>query len=218
MTADSGHPGLAQRYYRASLSLAYVGDSRPTYAITLRSMSAQAVRMGHHRPAQHLADSAIRAAGRSAPPPVLAYLHVQRALTHAHNQQRQAAVSDLARAHRHHERGSGQPGPFTAYPLAGLEFQSARTLLALGDSTQGLTVLRDSVAHRDAGRRRATALTRAALAETLLGLGHLEEACAHWNVFLDQTPHLGSAQVDRALTRPRASLRPYRHHQHAAPL
>ncbi|MFJ4965317.1 hypothetical protein ACIP6P_23175 [Streptomyces sp. NPDC088729] len=218
MTADSGHLGLAQRYYRTSLSLSHAGGGRSTYAITLRSMSAQALRLGHHRPAQRLADTALEAAGRSAPPAVLAYLHVQRALTHAHSRQRKAAVSDLATATRQHERSSGPPGPFSAYPQAGLEYQSARAFLALGNSAHGLTALRDSAAHRDPRQRRAAALTHAALAEALLSLGRLEEACAHWHVFLDDIPHLESAQIDRALVRMRANLQPHRRQRHAAVL
>ncbi|MET9478862.1 hypothetical protein [Streptomyces sp. NPDC006638] len=216
MTADTGHLGLAQHYYRTALGLAHAGGNRSTYAITLRAMSTQALRLGHHRPALHLMDVAIQAAGPAAPPATLAFLHVQRALARAHDRQRRAALGDLNTAETQHGQSSGPPGPFTSYPRAGLDYQRAQTLLTLGHAADGLSTLRDSAAHRAPGRRRAFALTQAGLAETLLTLGHLEEACVHWHAFLDHYPHLKSVRTEQSLARLRARLRPYRRQRHAA--
>lgn len=65
---DSGHPGLAQRYFRTALDLATrAGDAR-LYAITLRAMSAQALRLGHLRHALQLAEASISALPAHADP------------------------------------------------------------------------------------------------------------------------------------------------------
>ncbi|MDG4864509.1 hypothetical protein P8605_40825, partial [Streptomyces sp. T-3] len=45
MTSDAGQQGLAQRHYRAALGLAHEAGDRSTYAITLRAMSAEALRL-----------------------------------------------------------------------------------------------------------------------------------------------------------------------------
>ncbi|MEY9842155.1 tol-pal system YbgF family protein [Streptacidiphilus sp. EB103A] len=218
MTSDTGHPGLAQCYYQTALGLARAGGSRTTYAITLRAMSAQALRLGHHHSALQLADAALQAAGSHASPATLAFLHIQRALVHAHDRQPNAALDDLTTAESQCERASAPLGPFTSYPRAGLDYQRAQTLLVLGHRTEALVALRASAAHRPATQRRSFALTQARLAETLLDIGHLEEACTHWHHFLDHYPHLHSTQTDQALNRLLARLRPHQRQRHAAVL
>ncbi|MFC4033451.1 hypothetical protein ACFO3J_18475 [Streptomyces polygonati] len=215
MTADAGYPALAERYYRTAMGLAHAGGSRPTYAITLRAMSVQALRVRQFRPALQLAEVAVRTATPAAPPAALAFLLTQRAAAHAYQRHPHAALRDLDTAQEHHRGASGPPGPFSDYPRAGLDYQRGQTLLALGRLTDGLSALRDSALHRPAHQRRAAALTNAAIAETLLTLGHLEEACAHWHVFLDLYPHLTSLQADRALGRMLARLRPHQRHRQA---
>ncbi|WP_146063511.1 hypothetical protein [Streptomyces sp. SM11] len=216
MTDEAGHPGLAQRYYHTALSLARDAGNRSAYAVTLRAMSTQASRLGHPRYALHLANAAVDTAGSTATPATLAFLLIQRALARAHDQQRHAALADLTAAEMHHERASSPPGPFTAYPRAGLDYQRAQTLFSLGYDTDALAALHASARHRPVGQRRTFALTHATLADALLRTGHLEEACTHWHHFLDHYPHLRSAQIDRALTRLHAGLTPHRRQRHAA--
>ncbi|MFC9430145.1 hypothetical protein [Streptomyces sp. NPDC056987] len=85
-----------------------------------------------------------------------------------------------------------------------------------GEPVQALRALDTAAGARAEDRHRSGALTRARLAETLLGLGRLEESCVHWHVFLDHYPSLRSATADRALRRLRTSLRGFRHQPHAA--
>lgn len=216
MTADADHAGLAQHYHRISLALAHRAGCRPVYAITLRAMSVQALRRGHGRHALRLADTAVRAAGPGADGATLAFLFSQRAVTLARDGRSRAALSDLTSAETHHGRSPGEPGPFTAYPRAGLEYQRARTLALLGRRPDALSALRVSAAHRSVAQRRAFAVTQASLAETLLATGHLEESCVHWHRFLDVYPHLHSARADHFLKRLRAGLRPHQRQRHAA--
>ncbi|MEY9998096.1 tetratricopeptide (TPR) repeat protein [Streptomyces sp. V4I8] len=209
MTSDAGHQGLAQIYFETALELARVAENRAAYAVTLRAMSAQAMQLGHHRNALALADAALEAAGPRVNGATRAFLLSQQAVTCAHDGQRRAAITSLSAAEAQLERASSTPGPFTSYPRAGLEYQRAQTLLALGLRADALAALRDSARLRTPDRRRASALTEFRVAEVLLAMGNLEEACTHLNQFLDQWPLLRSAQIDQAVAKLRGSLRPY---------
>ncbi|MFD3522190.1 hypothetical protein [Streptomyces sp. NPDC058653] len=215
MTMDAGHPGLAQGYFTTALGLASEADDRRMYAITLRAMSLQALQLGFHEKASQLADTAIDA-GRHADPATRAFLLSQSAVTHAHAGQRRRAVADLAAAESQFDRATRKAGPFDAYPRAGLDYQSGRTLLALGDAEQAARSLATSAAARGDHQRRSGALTHARLAATLLSLGRLEESCVHWNAFLDQYLSLRLVLADDALTYLRRSLYRYRDQPHAA--
>ncbi|MFF2732175.1 hypothetical protein ACFVS9_30230 [Streptomyces sp. NPDC058008] len=209
MTMDAGYPSLAQRYFTTALGLAQeAGDSR-VYAITLRAMSLQALRLGFLKKAAQLADSAM-GAGPVADPSTLAFLLSQRAVTHAHARQGRRAVADLAAAESHHDRVTRGAGPFDSYPRAGLDYQRGQVLLALGDREGAARSFASSAAARGDDRRRSAALTHARLAATLLSLGRPEESCVHWNAFLDGYPGLRLAPADEALVYLRRSLYRYR--------
>ncbi|MEV7678863.1 hypothetical protein AB0O64_09965 [Streptomyces sp. NPDC088341] len=216
MSMDAGYPSLAQHYFGTALGLAHEAGDRRLFAITLRAMSLQAMFLGFHEHARGLAEAAVDTAGPRTDRATRAFLLSQRALTHAHAQQRHRAMSDLAAAQSQHDRATGPPGPFTSYPRAGLDYQRGRTLLALGDTAQATQALTVAAEGRREDRHRSSALSRARLADTLLAMGHLEESCTHWHVFLDHYPSLRSAAADQALRRLRGSLRGFRHQPHAA--
>ncbi|WP_424216172.1 hypothetical protein ACN20G_28930 (plasmid) [Streptomyces sp. BI20] len=199
MNDESGRPGLGQGYFRTALDLARQADSPRLYAITLRAMSAQALRLGHPRHARDLAAGAVRVLPAHADPATQSFLLVQHAHTLAVTGDRRRALADLAAAERLHERAGDADGPFRAYPRAGLDYQRAQTLLALGDTPRALAALESSVRHRTPAQRRTHALTRARLAQTLLGQGHVEAGTAHGHLFLDDCPHLHSVHIDTAL-------------------
>ncbi|GAA3809372.1 hypothetical protein GCM10022403_049230 [Streptomyces coacervatus] len=199
MTQDAHRDGLAQHYFHASLALGALGDDRPAVAVTLRALSAQALRLGHLRHAHELAERAVAAAANGEPA-LRAFTYAQRAVAHAHLRRAAQARADLAEAERQHARGMGPPGPFTSYPRAALEYQSAQTLAALRDDEAAVAALRRSVAERSVEDRRGRALTRARLAELLAGQGELDEACRHWHAFLDDCPYIRSARADDHLT------------------
>lgn len=224
MTADAGHHGLAQEYHGIALALARQARDRRMYAITLRAMSAHAGRLGQPAHAVRLARAAVESAPADGGPGTLAFLLVQRAAAHAHAGQRSSAEADLAAATRLHGRhairATPQPqppdGPFDAYARADLDFARARTHLALGEFPAAAEALERSLHGRAPGRHRATALTHAALAETLLRLGHLTRACEHWRAFLTAAPAVRSRAVREALARLLRDLTPYRRTREAA--
>ncbi|MFJ8011786.1 tol-pal system YbgF family protein [Streptomyces sp. NPDC096339] len=217
MTADAGHHGLAQEYHAISLGLARQAGDRRMYAITLRAMSAHAGRLGQPAHAAHLARLAMNSAPGDGDPAVRAYLLAQRAAAHAHAGERAAALADLATADELLARAPQDPGPFDSYGRADLDFARARTHIALGEHRSAADALERSLRHRPPGHHRATALTHALLAETVLRLGHLTRACEHWRAFLSALPVVRSRAVREALGRLLRDLTPYRHHREAVP-
>ncbi|OPC77724.1 hypothetical protein B4N89_36125 [Embleya scabrispora] len=209
-TADSGHPGLARAYFEIALDLADEADDDRMHAITLRAMSVQAMRLGHHEHAFRLADAAVERAGTAPDAAVLAFLLTQRAHSGAIIGRRHRARADLRAAEHHHDRSTALPGPFTSYTPAARHFRSGQALRALGEIPNAIACL-EAARSRGPLNRRATALTEATLAETLADIGHLEAACAHWNVFLDLRPHLDSAEIERARARMHEALHRFPH-------
>ncbi|MGW6707038.1 tetratricopeptide repeat protein [Streptomyces sp. NPDC054956] len=219
MTADAGHHGLAQEYHGIALGLARQAGDRRMYAITLRAMSAHAGRLGQPAHAVRLARLAVETAPPDGEPGTLAFLLVQRAAAQARAGERAAAAADLAAADLLHERHAAKPpaGPFDSYARADLDFARARTHLALGEFPAAAEALERSLLGRAAGQHRARALTHAALAETLLRLGHLTRACEHWRAFLTAAPAVQSRAVREALGRLLRDLTPYRRVREAVP-
>ncbi|MER5949920.1 hypothetical protein ABT127_28090 [Streptomyces sp. NPDC001904] len=198
MADDSGHLGLAQDYFHGALRLARAVTDGRQYAITLRAMSAQALRLGHVAQALRLADGALTTLGPCRDGAVQSFLLSQRAHARARTGERRLARADLRAAETHHERASSASGPFSTYPRAGLEYQRFQTLSALQDRAPALAALEASVRHRAEGERKATALTHARLAEVHLSAGRLDAAVPHVQAFLDRYPLLHSAHTETA--------------------
>ncbi|MFE7121847.1 hypothetical protein ACFU99_41095, partial [Streptomyces sp. NPDC057654] len=218
MTADTGYEGLAQLYFRTALSMAREGGDRRTYAITLRVMSGQALRLGHPGTATRLIQEAVRTAEPGAGPDLTSFLLTQRALIHADGGRTRLALADLDAAEEEHGGSAGAAGPFTAYPRAGLDYQRAAVFRALGRPDDSLAALQGAVRHRKSAQRLHYALTQARLAESLLRVGHLEAACSHWHTFLDHYPHLRSVRIDHALDRLQRALLAFPRQPYAAAL
>ncbi|MFE0062542.1 hypothetical protein [Streptomyces sp. NPDC059003] len=215
MTADDGEDALAQRYHHSAARMAANADDPAGYAIALRTMAAHASDLGHHtRAVLHLSEHAADAARRSARP-VRAYTQAHLA-TAAASHDRHAALTALGAAERLHERADHTHGPFTAYPLAALHYRRGQTLSILGDTPGAIGAYTAALRLRTPAERHARALTRAALAETLLTHGHLDTALAQWARFLDEVPHLHSARATRRLTAMRQLLTPHGRHRPTA--
>ncbi|MFD3880774.1 hypothetical protein [Streptomyces microflavus] len=219
MTADAGYQGLAQEYFHASLSLSRASDHSTAQAITLRAMSTHAWRLGHIRYAHQLAEASVAVASSASQlsPAERTFVHAQYALTLAlTNQPRaaHAALADAEDAHAHAQVATSS-GLFTSYSRAGLDYQRAQILLALGETTSAVAALHESLHHRRPEHHRQYALTQARLAETLLRTGELEAACDHWNLFLDHYLRLNSALVRTALKRILLLLPKHRAHRQA---
>ncbi len=210
MCFDEELHGLAQRYYRTALDLAAENGDQARYAITLRALSVQAHSLGHHRPAAQLAETAA-ATGRRFDPVRQAFLFGQLAVAHAADGDRTAALASLTAAERRMDAATSTastPG-MGAYHHASLAHQQAAVRASLGDLDGAIAALTVSIRHRPPGERRSRAITLARLAELHLGRGHLDQAAATWNAFLNDYPGLKSGRAHTALKTLRASLRPY---------
>ncbi|MFJ2609785.1 hypothetical protein ACIO13_33105 [Streptomyces sp. NPDC087425] len=215
--ADSDHQAAAQHYHQIAVRLAAEADDHGTLAIALRTMSTHAHDLGNHSPAVlNLAEQAVLHA-RSAGPVTHAYAKAQLAVLQAHHDRR-AALRTYALAERLHHRADAASGPFTAYPPGALVYQHAHMLATLGDRNGALTALTTSLRLRTPPERRAATLSRARLAETLLRLGHLDQALAQWQGFLAAYPTLHSAYATQRLEAMRQLLRPHLRHRPAADL
>lgn len=217
LCADDGHDAATQHYQQIAARLAADANDEATLAIALRAMATHAHELGHRTTTVlHLAERASDHA-RHAPYAVQAYTQAQLALVQAPHDPR-AARAALSRAETLHARADTGPGPFTAYPLGALHYQRAAILAALGDHSQAARALATSLRHRTPGERLPAALTRARLAETQLHLGHLDQAVAHWQLFLEACPTLESARITARLHTMRTLLRPYRGRSRTADL
>ncbi|MFE6686387.1 hypothetical protein ACFVFQ_07885 [Streptomyces sp. NPDC057743] len=210
MYQDASAHGLAQRHFATALQLADESGDPTARAVVLRGLSAQGLALGHRRIALHAAEAA--AASRTPEGPARAFLLSQLAVTQAACGHHRAARESLDRAERSLAKGSraGNTGPFTAYSPGSMEFQSAEVLRYTGDLSAARAALMNSLAHRSVEDHRALALSHAQHAEILVGLGHVEEASASWNSFLDHYGHLRSGAADLAAGRLRQMLTPFR--------
>ncbi|MFK0292897.1 hypothetical protein ACIQU6_20820 [Streptomyces sp. NPDC090442] len=210
MCSDAAADSLAQQYHRTGARLAADGQDAATYSIALRVMSSHAQVLGHQSNAFRLAEQAAGAARRS-PGSVRSYAFAQLAVTEAQlHRHRRQSLTYLNLAERlHTEKDDSPPGPFSNYPLAGLHYQRAGTLMALGDRTSAIRSLHLSIASRGHSHSRAGALTHACLAEVQLRQGHLEAALSHWRLFVDDYPTLHSSRAAHHLQTMHQLLRPH---------
>ncbi|WP_242902466.1 hypothetical protein [Actinomadura terrae] len=199
--------GPAQRYYRAALVLAAENNHAEDYALALRAMSAQAHLLGHYPPALHLAEAAV--ATRRLPQVTRAFVLGQAAVAHAAAGNRREAVELLGRAERLLNRSPTVPRAIGTYHSAALAHHQAVVHSHLGDRRAAIAALQRSVRNCPGGERRTRALALASIAELQLREGHLEEASATWNRFLDLYPMLHSGRARTALHNLHSRLRPY---------
>ncbi|MEU5883695.1 hypothetical protein [Spirillospora sp. NPDC047279] len=218
MCFDDELHGMAQRYYRSSLSLAAEAGALPDYAVTLRAMSVQARVLGHDQAAYGLADSAAGVDLRGVAAPTRAFLLGQLAVTCAATGARGRALRHLSAAERELDRATGGPGVVGAYHPAALAHQQAAVRSLLGDRDGAIGALEQSIARRPAGERRSRTITLARLAELQLRRGHLERAAATWHLFLDEYPAVRSGRARTAFASMYAGLRSFRANQAAREL
>lgn len=209
MCFDDERHALAQRYYLAALDLAAENGDAAAYAIGQRALSVQAHSLGHHRDAFGLAESAARTGRRLFPAERQAFFAGQVAVAAAGNEDRRGALSALRAAERVLSRAASASFPMGSYHHAALQHQRAVACALLGDRSEVVAALSESVRHRPPGERRSRAIITARLAEHQLAAGHLEEAVATWHSFLDDYPQLRSGRATTALRGMRSRLRPY---------
>ncbi|MCG8914521.1 hypothetical protein L6E12_01760 [Actinokineospora sp. PR83] len=209
MCFDDLHHNLAQRYFRMALELTAQAGDPLGHAAVLRSMSAQAWFLGHHRQAVLMAEAALARAGGHAPPGTRAELLGQAAVAHAALSNRDEALARLTEAE---ESLDGARRPTEPTSRANLAHQAGQVLALLGDRSAAQGAWRASLRHRPVDQRRSRMITTHRLAELHLRRDRVEQACATWQRFVDEYPYIHSARVDSAHRSFLRQLRPYRDH------
>ena len=216
--ADEQRHGLAQRAFLTAAELAEEGDDPEGVALVRRALSSQAHQLGHRRQSLALAQAACEAAPADSAPSARAFLHAGLAVAQAADGDRDGALTALRRAEYELARtpadlttGPECPDgePVGAYQDAALHYQASQVRAALGDKDGAVGELRASLLTRPEGERRTRALSEAELAELLLSRGRLEEACAAWEDFLEDSALIRSGRARRARARMPRLLRPY---------
>lgn len=216
--ADEQRNGLAQRAFLTAAELAEEGGDLEGVALVRRALSSQAHQLGHTGHSLALAESACETAPPDAEPSARAFLYAGLAVARAAGGERAPAMEALRRAEHELARApvdltTGPESPNTepvgSYQDAALMYQASQVRVALGDRAGAIGELRSSLRSRPAGERRSRALSHAELAELLLSLGRLEEACAAWQVFLEDCTFVRSGRTRRARDRMPRLLHPY---------
>jgi hypothetical protein len=214
-SADAGYQGLAQRYHFLALdAAAEAGDDR-VRAMTLRSMSVQALRMQAPRYAVDLADAAVTAVGQAQDGDLRAFVLAQRAYARAVAGEPHDARRDLSAAERSLGRAAPGDGPFARYSPAGFAYRSGQVLCRLGDVQPALASLRSAVETRSGHENCLRALSQARLALTLLDQGLVDEACFYGRLFAREYPGLRSHRATLMSRELRARLSKFRRHRMA---
>ncbi|SCK12235.1 hypothetical protein H181DRAFT_00717 [Streptomyces sp. WMMB 714] len=216
--ADEQRHGLAQRAFLTAAELAEEGGDPEGVALARRALSSQAHQLGHRRQSLELAEAACESAPAGTAPSARAFLYAGLAVAQAGQGQRHRALAalrsaehELARSPADLTTGPESPDgePVGSYQDAALHYQAGQVRAALGDREGAVRELRASLRFRPEGECRSRALSEAELAELLLGQGRLEEACAAWELFLEDSALIRSGRARHARDRMPRLLRPY---------
>jgi hypothetical protein len=208
MAADEGIHGLAQQYYLKALELAGASEDHLTYCTTLRGMSVQAVELGHGREAMRLADAA-SAASPNAGPRMRAFLSGQQAHAAAQTGERSKALTYLREAEVAMDKAESRAKVFGSYDPAALNYHTSQVRYELGDGVGAVEAMQQADKLRYSVYRRTRVHHRGILAEQQLSIGHLEAACATWNLVLDDYPLVQSGRAEQRVQNMFKLIRPH---------
>jgi tetratricopeptide (TPR) repeat protein len=217
MAVDEGVHQLAQQYYLKALELAGASEDHLAYCTTLRGMSVQAVDLGHGREAMRLADAAA-AASPNAGPRMRAFLAGQQAHAAARTGERNKALMYLREAEVAMDKAESRAKIFGSYDPAALNYHTSQVRYELGDMAGAVEAMQQADKLRYNVYRRTRVKQRGILAERQLFIGHLEAACATWNLALDDYPLVQSGCVDQGVQNMFKLIRPHLGNQTAREL
>ncbi|WP_240809952.1 hypothetical protein [Actinomadura sp. WMMA1423] len=213
MAADSGRPGVAQRYYVQSVRLADEAEHPVMRATALRGLAVQAVELGHNRAGRDLADAAADGIRTGAPVRTRAWITgmCAEALAAASGD-RARARSLLHAAEADLERADSLPEAEIAgaYRRESFAHQVGLTLHQLGDLAGAEEHYAASVDSRRPVERRTRALIGARLAYVQLRRRHPDQAARTLLDLSDTLTAVSSERVQGVLSQIRTAWQPYR--------
>ncbi|MEU4260422.1 hypothetical protein ACYCCF_10505 [Streptomyces argenteolus] len=201
--------GLGQRYYVKALKLATEAGDHVTYCRTLRGMSLQASSLRHGATALKLADSAAEAAPKAGPR-LVAFLRGQQAHAAALVGDRKQAFTRLREAEVALSQADSRRESIGGYDQTAYQFHVGHVLYETKDLPGSIAALKTSIRTQPKQERQGRLHANAVMAHRQYELGHIEEACATWDTFLDDYVGLSTARGDDHFDTMRKRLVPYR--------
>ncbi|MGW4228759.1 hypothetical protein ACWEF9_05630 [Streptomyces sp. NPDC004980] len=201
--------GLGQRYYVKALKLATEAGDHVTYCRTLRGMSLQASSLRHGATALKLADSAAEAAPKAGPR-LVAFLRGQQAHAAALVGDRKQAFTRLREAEAALSQADSRREAIGGYDETAYQFHVGHVLYETKDLSGSIAALKTSIRTQPKQERQGRLHANAVMAHRQYELGHIEEACATWDTFLDDYVGLSTARGDDHFDTMRKRLVPYR--------
>ena len=187
--------GLGQRYYVQALKLASEAGDKVTYCRTLRGMALQASSLGYGSRTLELADAAAEASPQAGPR-LQAFLSGQQAHGAAMVGDRRMAFQRLQETETSLSRADGRNDAVGGYDAAAYHFHASHVLYELGDLPGSIRELTLSNRVRLPGERQGRVHAMGLLARRQMELGHVEESCRTWGLFLDDYTGISSVRGD----------------------
>ncbi len=187
--------GLGQRYYVQALKLASEAGDKVTYCRTLRGMALQASSLGYGSRTLELADAAAEASPQAGPR-LQAFLSGQQAHGAAMMGDRRMAFQRLQETETSLSRADGRNDAVGGYDAAAYHFHASHVLYELGDLPGSIRELTLSNRVRLPGERQGRVHAMGLLARRQMELGHVEESCRTWGLFLDDYTGISSVRGD----------------------
>ncbi|MFC0622782.1 hypothetical protein [Kribbella deserti] len=215
MAFDNSEHAIAQRYFTVGAKLAAEARDPALAGHILRAMAHQAVDLGHHREAVHVAEASIAGSRyQEASPRERALLGVVHARALAADGQKSQAARALLRAEddlRSATPDDDEPGRVFFFGEASLAHETACTLRDLGDVQGSIKEFRRSVRTRKAATfTRTHAVTLGYLGAVQAKSGAIDEACGTWSEALNVMDGIHSGRALQAVRDMRSGLSNYR--------
>lgn len=208
MSYDSGHHGLAQRYYLQGLRLAQEGGDRRLAGSILSAMSHQATYLGNYREAATLARAALMGISRVATPTLRAQFHSMeaRALARAGDVRAcELALADSTGAFEARNNGD-EPEWITYFSETELADEAGHCFRDVGHARQAVEHAQQAMSGTHV---RSDFFATMVLADAQLRAGEPDEACTVALDALDLGAQLKSARCVLYLSEFREHLTDY---------
>jgi DNA-binding XRE family transcriptional regulator len=183
---DTGHHGLAQRYYITALRAAHSADDRPLGAHILASLATQASHQGRPAEAVTLIETAMAGTRGRQTPALLAELHIRHVNALAILRDSPACTAAISQARTQVEHLTPDDDPPWLYWMspAGITVLAGYCLLKLGRSDQAAVMLDQGIAQSDESHVRGRQIDLTRLADALARPGPQRDldAAAGWGM------------------------------------
>jgi transcriptional regulator with XRE-family HTH domain len=211
LSFDSYRHQEALAHWGEALTVADVVGSQHLRVTVLASMALQHIAHGRPRDGLHLLQAAQRTNLRGADSPAMASLlkcRESRALCRVGDRAGSVAAMNTAVSAFDRTRRDPDPEWVAFHGPAELAFAQGLNHVDAGELPAAVTCLRGALTCREDGFVRNGYLYRVSLAEALIGLGAVDEACGYAHQVVTDLPEIASVRVHGGLGRIAKALEP----------